>query len=246
MDTTRDYIAPALSELRYVVVRRPDDLDEREDADLVLEDLWDKSSDYARELVDSYEDLLENHTHYVEDLYDDYLTNPPVGPDGEPTDEPFSPPPAPSLVADEISQTAHLRRELDNYMKHLVVFAHQYALEDFSQSELSRLTGATRVTISRWLADDDLRRSVASVARARARQAVNAQKPADIKDKATASALGLLHWYAAAVTDNRQDQDREDQDPEPQDREPQGHWGRTDTDAATTGGDLDGVAVDRR
>lgn len=235
MDVTRDYIAPSLSELRHVVVRRPEDLSDREDADEVLERLWETAGDYARELVDSYEDLLENHTHYVEGLYDDYVANPPVGPDGETTDEPFSPPPAPSLVADELSQIARLRRELDDYMKYLVVFAHQFALEDFTQSELSRLTGATRVTIARWLADEDLRRAVASVARARARQAVNAQKPAEIKDRATASAMGLLHWYAASG---------EPKDREPQDRKPQDHR-RTGANAAA-GGDLDGVEVDRR
>jgi len=240
MDMTRDYIAPALGELRYLLAAMPDNINERDDADPVVEDLEKQTDDYARDLIDAYETLLENHAHYIEDLYDDYRANPPVGPEGEPTDEPFSPPPAPSLVADEISQTAHLRRQLDNYMKYLVVFAHKYALEDFTQAELSRLTGATRVTISRWLSDENLRRRVASAARAKARKAVNSQRPGDIKDKATASAMGLLTWYAATGDD--QDHDHQDQD---QDQQDQDHQTRVGADDAT-GGDLHVVEVDRR
>lgn len=208
MDTVRDYIAPALGELRHLYAGRPDDINDRDDADAVLEGLSDRAEDYARDLLESYEYLLENHTHYVEALSDEYLLAPPMGPDGE-TVEPFYPPRAPSLVEDEINRVAHLRRELDSYMKYLVVFAHRYALEDFSQSELSRLTGATRVTISRWLADEGLARDVAAVVRANAREAIKDQKPADIKDKATASAMGVLRWYATVSEGESADGEKE-------------------------------------
>lgn len=197
MDQIKEYIAPALGDLRHVVAGQPDNIDGREDegAELLLEDLANRAREYAGSLALDHEDHLENFYLALEHEIEMY------GPSAAPDTTP------PSLVAAEISHVAAEIHQLEVYLKCLVIFGHRYAIEDFNQSELSRLSGATRVTIGRWLADEALSDQVAAVASRRAGHTVAKHKISESKDRESAAVLGLLHWYASAGEHHRQTSD---------------------------------------
>lgn len=180
MDVTREYIAPALAELRFAV---PDESDE----DVEVREAHRRAVEYAEEMVRAYTEYLEGfHLSLEEETGRG-------GPDEVPNVTPTG------LVASEIAEVASEVRRLEIYLKRLVVFAHRFAIDAHSQSELSRLTGATRVTIARWLADDDLRREVTSVAAGRAAAVVEHNDGSAVADRHAASALGLLRWYSTRL-----------------------------------------------
>lgn len=197
MDQIKEYIAPALGDLRHVVAGQPANLEDREDegVELLLEDLANRARQYAGSLVLDHEDHLENFYLALEHEIDTY------GPSAAPDTTP------PSLVAAEISDVAAEIHQLEVYLKCLVIFGHRYAIQDFNQSELSRLSGATRVTIGRWLADQALSAQVAAVASRHAARATAQHKISESKDRASATVLGLLHWYASAGERDHQDVD---------------------------------------
>lgn len=188
MSAVFDYLAPAMGDMRHYLTEWPkytaSTSEEAGHDEHVRETLRLKSAGYTNELTSRYSYLLEEHSHGCEDL---------LGALDPETDDLTLPAP-PDLVADELERVSELRDDLDAYLKFLVVFAHRYAIEDHSKSELSRLTGASRVTIAKWLSDPDLERKVASVARARAEQAYTRHAgPESTVDEA---ALTLLRWYS--------------------------------------------------
>jgi hypothetical protein len=200
MNEIEEYIAPALGDLRHLVAGQPDNLDDRDDegAELMLEKLANRAREYAQSLVLDHEDHLGNFYLALEHEIDAHGASAALG---------ATPP---SLVASEIRDTAAVIHELELYLKCLVIFGHRYAIEEFNQSELSRLSGATRVTIGRWLADQALSQQVAAIASRHAARAVAQHRISDSRDRASATMLGLLHWYASTPDQDDQNLDGDD------------------------------------
>lgn len=209
MDWTRAYLANTMADLRHLPSRK--DLPthpscEEEDSadfgkwrDLALEDIEGRARQYASEIDDRYDHFLENFVAYAEALEDEARA----------AEAPFVPPRPPSVVAQEIEHVAELRAALDAYIKSLVIFAGRgYAVEDHTQSELARLTGSTRATIARWLADEDAVEDVREVVKSQAAEAVRGVSGDEVKDKQTAMTLGLLRWYARTEGEVRVEPDR--------------------------------------
>lgn len=186
------YLSETMGDLRHpdAAVLPDDDRALNDPAvEAAREEQYRRAREYAQALVEDHQDQLEN--------FDVWL--------GEQDPEDWQDRASavasrvPSMVTTELSDVARQVRELEVYLKRLVVFAHRFAVEDLNQSELSRLTGATRVTISRWLNDESLSKQVAQLAAANASIVISRHTPGEIRDRETAAALGVLHWYASAV-----------------------------------------------
>lgn len=193
-----EYLATVMGELRVLPeVRRfasgpPPDYEGNEDewrewSDEALSHAETRAGWKAGEIRSRHEDRIENYDLSVEALVDS----------AEGDEDSISLPSPPDLVACEIEDAARLRDDLGAYVKALTVFAGSgYAMEDYTHTELARLSGATRQTVARWLADDAVVDEVREVVRRKAAEAVRALAEEPVKDRRAAMMLGLLQWYA--------------------------------------------------
>lgn len=188
--------AETLADLRYGLTATTAQLRAMEGTNTDIDEYFQTKVDELRERRDHYaHELLEEHTAHL-DNYQSALdaANGELDFNGE---EPPAPAP-PSLVEDEIIKVSRELEELETYRRKLIVYAHGVDALRPSQSELSRLSGATRVTVSRWLKDPDLRNEVMAAVKVGVANVLNRHgltgpvDPNALDDHATHAALWAL------------------------------------------------------
>lgn len=198
MAWTTEYIANVLGRLRFLpewrsIPTHPTEGEDPQTFEEFLNDsresVDDKARAYSEDLVTRYADRMEVFHERLQSLVDDAATL------GEP-DPPLPDPPR--LLEDEIERVASLRHDLDVYLRSLVVLATSgLALDDYTQSDLARLTGSTRATISRWTTDTDTTGQVHQIVQEEASSLFShLDQTQPVTDRKTAMSMGLLRWYA--------------------------------------------------
>lgn len=141
MDLSTDYTAQALARIRYYAAGRPDVVDPDDPhVDEYVEYYEERAATEAPQYA---EQLAEQHQAEVEQWQDTVE----MDEDGDPVQ------PMPDMLASELAHISSTIAELERYRRHLVAFATRYALADYSQRDLARITGVNHATISRWLTD---------------------------------------------------------------------------------------------
>lgn len=187
--------AETLADLRYGVTAaraqlgRSDRAYPDEYAEAKIDELSDRKAQYAHELIEEHAACLDEY-QLSRDL------------EGEAADdfgaEANTVPLPPRLVEGEIAKVSRELDELEEYRRKLIVYAHTVEVTRPNQSELSRLSGATRVTIARWLKDPELQSEVAAATKAsviralKRHELVNPAGPDTLDDSAVTAARWIL------------------------------------------------------